>query len=102
MKNTTLLTLLSVAGSWDEFAGALKDLWSIVWKFVLSIGATALVAYGIFIAVSLTMAGGDEAKKKQAKAKILYFGLGIVFAFIIVVGVPMVLGGLYDWAGSYV
>lgn len=101
MKNTTLLPFLA-ADSFAEFSDALKDLWSQFWGLLVGIGVTLLVAYGILVAITWIGAGGEEAKKKQAKTKIIYYTSGIVFIFVVLVGVPMLIAGLSDWSSSYV
>lgn len=95
--NKLRLMLLAVEG-FAEFSDALARLWSEIWDTIVTIGTIALVAYGLAVAVTLITSGGDEAKKRSAKTKITWFSVGIVVIFIILVGVPMIVAGLSDWA----
>lgn len=92
---------LFAAEGFTSFSDALSDLWSEIWEIVLPIGIILLVAYGIAVAVTWIGAGGDEAKKKSAKTKIIYYTTGIILIFVILVGVPMIIAGMSDWAGNY-
>ena len=47
---------------------------------------------------ALIVSGGDEAKKKAAKTKIVWYTVGIGLVFVILVGVPMIIAGMTDWA----
>jgi hypothetical protein len=95
--NKLRLILLSVNG-FAEFSDALARLWSEIWDIIVPIGTIALVAYGLVVAATLITSGGDEAKKRSAKTKITWFSVGIVAIFVILVGVPMLIAGLTDWA----
>lgn len=97
---STIISFIAAEG-FDSFGDALKDLWSEIWGVILAIGIVALVAYGIAVAVTWISAGGDEARKKAAKTKIIYYTTGIALVFIILVGVPMIVTGMSDWAGNY-
>lgn len=98
--NKLKLPLLAVEG-FAQFSDALGALWNEIWKILVPIGVIALVAYGIAVAVTWISAGGDEAKKKAAKTKIIYYTTGIAIIFVVLVGVPMIIAGLSDWAGDY-
>lgn len=100
MKNS-IMPFVAAEG-FDSFGDALKDLWSQFWSVFLSVGGVALLVYGIAVAATWISAGGDEAKKKAAKTKIIYYTTGIILIFIILVGVPMLIAGLSDWSGQYV
>ncbi len=98
--NKLHLPLLAAEG-FTSFSDALSDLWSEIWKVVVPIGIILLIAYGVAVAATWISAGGDEAKKKSAKTKIIYYTTGIIFIFVILVGVPMIVAGMSDWAGNY-
>ncbi len=95
--NKLRLALLGVEG-FTEFAGAMSDLWKEIWQIIVPIGTIALLAYGIAVAATLIVSGGDEAKKKAAKTKIVWYTVGIGLVFVILVGVPMIIAGMTDWA----
>ncbi len=97
---SSIIPFISAEG-FDTFSDALKDLWSQIWGLILAVGVVFLVAYGIAVAVIWIKAGGDEAQKKRAKTLILYFTTGIILVFVVLVGVPMIVTGLSDWAGNY-
>ncbi len=98
--NKLHLPLLAAEG-FNQFSDALKELWGEIWGAILAVGVICLVAYGIAVAVTWISAGGDEAKKKGAKTKIIYYTTGIILIFVILVGVPMIIAGMSDWAGNY-
>lgn len=98
--NKLHLPLLAAEG-FTSFSDALKELWGEIWGTILAIGVICLVAYGIAVAATWISAGGDEAKKKSAKTKIIYYTTGIILIFVILVGVPMIIAGMSDWAGNY-
>lgn len=98
--NKSMIPLIAAEG-FASFGDALKDLWGQIWQVILVIGGVALIAYGVAVAVTWISAGGDEAKKKAAKTKIIFYTTGIALVFIILVGVPMIITGMSDWAGNY-
>lgn len=100
MKRIALPFFIAAEG-FESFGDAAKSLWSEIWPIVLSIGTTLLIIYGIAVAVTWISAGGDEQKRRAAKTKIIYYTTGIVLAFVVLVGVPMIITGMSDWAGDY-
>ena len=99
--NKLRIPFLAVVEGFAQFSDALGELWSEIWKIIVPIGSIALVAYGIAVAATWIAAGGDEAKKKAAKTKILYYTTGIAIVFVVLAGVPMIVAGLSDWSGNY-
>lgn len=94
----TLNTFLSAVGSFGEFSDALKSLWSEWWGLLSGLLGVVFIIYGVAMALTFLGAGDDEAKAKRAKHKMVWYTVALIGVFVIIVGVPMIIAGMSDWA----
>lgn len=107
LENPTVEKLVTLAGERQkeiavnsQFAiivNKLSELVDSVWIYLV-IGASAIViAWGAYIGIRIAIAKKNE-EKINAKGMIIRLLIGIVIAFILAVGAPLLIKGLGAWA----
>lgn len=95
-----LVNLIATGETFNDFATILKDLIQQMWKPCIGIASAMTILFALYLGWKFASTGGDEQKKKSAKAALTQFGIGILVIFVVAVGAPIVIGALVTWGGD--
>lgn len=98
MKDINLLAA-TLDDNLQNFVTKLQSLTNSFWKYIVIALAAVVVVWGAYVGIKIAIAHRNE-EKINARDMLKNLLIGIIVIFVVAVGAPLLINGLFAWVNA--